>query len=96
MSCLLQIREEEAERKEAQPCIRCARCTDACPMGLEPYLLAQLSRCGRLEDMEQHQVMACIECGSCHFICPSRRPLLDYIRLGKNQTGKMIRNRMQK
>ena len=65
-------------------------------MGLEPYLLSVLAKQGRLEECEQEQIMSCIECGSCQFTCPSARPLLDYIRLGKNKTGAMIRARAQK
>ena len=37
------LSDEDARRKEAMPCIRCAKCVSACPMGLEPYLLATLS-----------------------------------------------------
>ncbi len=37
------LSDADAHRKKAQPCIRCAKCVDACPMGLEPYLLATLS-----------------------------------------------------
>jgi len=92
---LLQISEAEARRSLPENCIRCAKCVDACPMGLEPYLLDLLVENNRLEDAENEAVMTCIECGSCQFICPSSRPLLDYIRLGKNKVNKMIRARMQ-
>jgi electron transport complex protein RnfC len=66
-----------------QPCIRCGRCPEACPMGLEPYLLATYSG-KRLNDAaaERH-VVDCIECGVCSYVCPTRRPLLQLIRLGK-------------
>jgi electron transport complex protein RnfC len=37
-----------------------------------------------------------MECGSCHYTCPAGRPLLDYIRLGKNKVGQIIRNRGKK
>jgi electron transport complex protein RnfC len=49
----------------------------------------------RIEDAENEDVMTCIECGSCQFACPSSRPLLDYIRLGKNKVGAIIRARVQ-
>ena len=39
-SGILIMNEKEAKRGEVQPCIRCAKCVGACPMGLEPYLLA--------------------------------------------------------
>jgi electron transport complex protein RnfC len=44
----------DAVRKEPQPCIRCAKCVGACPMGLEPYLLAKLSAFKQWERAEQH------------------------------------------
>ncbi len=65
------------------PCIRCAACADACPMGLEPFMISTLGRLGRLDEALAHDVMDCIECGSCSYSCPSARPLVDYIRLAK-------------
>jgi electron transport complex protein RnfC len=87
---------EESKRIESKPCIRCARCISVCPMGLEPYLLAQLSHNETWDRTETERVMDCIECGSCHYTCPSGRPLLDYIRLGKNKVGQIIRSRGKK
>ncbi|MCF8301659.1 MAG: electron transport complex subunit RsxC [Bacteroidales bacterium] len=82
-----------SKRVPMQHCIRCGKCVTACPMGLEPYLLSQLAQKERYEGAEDERIMDCMECGSCHFTCPSGRPLLDYIRLGKNKVGQMIRNR---
>jgi electron transport complex protein RnfC len=93
---LLQINAKEAKRLTLVNCIRCGKCVDACPMGIEPYLLAVLAERKRWESAEQEAITNCIECGSCQFICPANRPLLDYIRLGKYKTGEMIRARMQK
>lgn len=87
------IREEEASRREVQPCIRCTKCVGVCPMGLEPYLLMTLSDKALFERMEEEKTMDCIECGSCSYTCPSSRPLLDYIRLGKSEVGKIQRSR---
>jgi Na+-translocating ferredoxin:NAD+ oxidoreductase subunit C len=84
---------DEARRIPTRNCIRCAKCISACPMGLEPVLLAQLSEAERWEDAERGRIMDCIECGSCHYICPSGRPLLDYLRLGKTRVGHIIRTR---
>ena len=77
-------------------CIRCGRCVRVCPMGLEPILLAQYSEKSMWDMAETNMVMDCMECGSCHYTCPSGRPLLDYIRLGKNKVGQIIRNRGKK
>lgn len=83
----------DAERDQVEPCIRCARCVDVCPMGLEPYLISTLSRLGRYEDAEKEAITDCIECGSCSYTCPSRRPLLDFIRLGKAHVMAAIKAR---
>lgn len=92
-SGILVLSEDEAPRNPIRNCIRCAKCVFACPMGLEPYLLMNLSRHDMLDRLEAEQVMDCIECGSCSFTCPADRPLLDYIRLGKARTGAAIRSR---
>jgi electron transport complex protein RnfC len=92
-SGIVLFREAEARRREVQPCIRCTRCVGVCPMGLEPYLLMALSEKALFERMEQEMVLDCIECGSCSYTCPSARPLLDYIRLGKTEVGKIVRSR---
>ena len=95
-SGILIMNEKEARRSAPQPCIRCAKCVGACPMGLEPYLLATVSAHGDFERVEKEDIMSCIECGSCQFTCPSNRPMLDYIRLGKAKVGAMIRARQAK
>ena len=87
---------EEAFRKEPNPCIRCAKCVSACPMGLEPYLLAKLAAVKNWERAEQEEVVSCIECGSCQFTCPAHRPLLDNIRQAKSTVMGIIRARAAK
>ena len=95
-SGILMIPESEAERREERNCIRCAKCVQACPMGLEPYLLATASESGDWECAEENWIMSCIECGCCQSTCPSRRPLLDWVRLAKNRVGGIIRARNAK
>lgn len=90
------LSDTDALRKEAQPCIRCGKCVDACPMGLEPYLLAKLSGVKNWERCEAEDITSCIECGSCQFTCPAHRPLLDHIRLGKQTVMGIIRSRQAK
>lgn len=95
-SGILIMPENESRRAPQVNCIRCGRCITVCPMGLEPVLLAQLSENQLFERTEKERIMDCIECGSCHYTCPAGRPLLDYLRLGKNKTGILIRNRGKK
>jgi len=95
-SGILVFDEKESKRVEIKPCIRCSKCIQVCPMGLEPVLIAQLASHKMWGRAENEMVMDCIECGSCQFTCPSGRPLLDYIRLGKFTVGQIIRNRGKK
>lgn len=92
-SGILLFHKSESKRVDLKPCIRCGKCVQVCPMGLEPIFLAQVSEAGMWDKAEEERVMDCIECGSCHYICPSGRPLLDYIRLGKSTVGQIIRKR---
>jgi electron transport complex protein RnfC len=95
-SGILLMPENESKRLESNTCIRCSKCVSVCPMGLEPYLLAKTTKLAKYDAVEKEFVMDCIECGSCSYTCPSNIPLLDYIRLGKNKVGQIIRNRNQK
>ena len=90
------LTDADAKRKKPQACIRCAKCVSACPMGLEPFLLATASSFHNWEKVEQEDITSCIECGSCQFTCPAHRPLLDNIRLGKSTVMGIIRARNAK
>ncbi|MCQ2383296.1 MAG: electron transport complex subunit RsxC [Paludibacteraceae bacterium] len=92
-SGLLLLPESMSTRREPENCMRCGKCIDACPMGLEPYLLSKMGSMRMWDEMEQHNVMDCIECGCCLYTCPSNRPLLDYIRMGKATVGGILRAR---
>jgi electron transport complex protein RnfC len=65
------------------PCIRCARCLEACPMFLNPTRLAHLAKFERVEDLPEYHILDCFECGSCSYVCPSNIPLVQWIRVGK-------------
>lgn len=95
-SGILIMPENESKRTEPSNCIRCAKCVQVCPMGLEPVLLSKTSKLGMFEKVEKKRVMDCIECGSCSYTCPANIPLLDFIRFGKNKVGQIIRNRSKK
>ena len=90
---LLLLTEAETRRGSASACIRCGKCADACPMGLEPFLLNRLCKAGDLEALEANAIQDCIECGCCLYSCPANIPLLDNIRLGKGAVLGAIRAR---
>lgn len=92
-SGIVLLPETVSTRQPEQNCIRCAMCVEACPMGLEPYLLAQAAADSDWETAEKEGIMTCIECGCCQSTCPSFRPLLDWVRYSKNKVGGIIRQR---
>lgn len=89
LSGIVVIPRKLASRKKTQPCIRCGRCVDVCPMGLEPYLQMAFASKARWEDARDHGVMNCLECGCCSYICPSSRPLVDYLKLAKDKARRL-------
>ncbi|HIW52100.1 MAG TPA: electron transport complex subunit RsxC [Candidatus Alistipes excrementipullorum] len=83
----------EAQRSAATVCIKCAKCVEACPMGLEPFFLSKMSKRKSWDVVEANRVTDCIECGSCQYTCPASMPLLDFIRTGKQTVMGIIRAR---
>lgn len=92
-SSVLYLSEESTRRKPQSNCIRCGKCADACPMGLEPFLLYRLNKAGSTDELEKNAVQDCIECGCCLYSCPANIPLLDMIRQAKGQVMGIIRAR---
>jgi electron transport complex protein RnfC len=70
--------------EDFEPCIRCGRCIDICPMGLMPSMLSVLAEKGRYEEAKDYNLFDCFECGSCAFVCPSKRPIVQLVRLAKS------------
>jgi electron transport complex protein RnfC len=64
-------------------CIRCGRCLDACPLGLEPDQVSIRVEAGRTLDTERHGALDCYECGCCSFVCPAGRPLVQFMQVAK-------------
>jgi len=82
---LLALSRAEAVVPEPMPCIKCARCVDVCPAYLLPLRLEAFGMHEMWDDAKDYGALDCIECGCCTYICPSKRPLLQYIRVAKNQ-----------
>ena len=69
----------------AMPCIRCARCADACPVSLQPQELYWFAKSDNFEKAQDYKLFDCIECGACSYVCPSNIPLVQYYRYAKSE-----------
>jgi len=84
-SGILVFRDEDLRLSDSNPCIRCGKCLEACPMQLNPSLLGIYVEAGEMNELEINHVLDCIECGACAFICPAKRPLVHLLRYGKTE-----------
>lgn len=92
-SSLLYLSSAFTKRGEESYCIRCGKCADACPMGLEPFLLNKLAKHGRMDELEANAIQDCISCGCCQYTCPANIPLLDTINIAKGDVMRIIKSR---
>lgn len=82
-SGIVVLTRKETEQVEYCPCFRCGRCIDACPMGLQPSILSILIERGRYQEAKENNLFDCFECGSCAYVCPAKRPMVQFMKLGK-------------
>lgn len=76
--------EVELAETEMTACIRCGRCTQACPIHLTPQLMADAAEHKDYQRFEKKLYgLDCIFCGSCTYICPAKRPLMQLFKQTK-------------
>ena len=79
----------DTDHTEEQPCIKCGRCVDVCPMELSPLYFAKYADEGNWQGMLDMKVRDCMECRCCEYICSSKIPLISKIRAGKKAIMEM-------
>ena len=82
-SGLLVLEKNDVNLFEPGPCIKCARCVDACPIHLLPTTIAKFAQHDMWSEAEDYHAMDCIECGCCSYVCPAHIPLTQHIRIAK-------------
>lgn len=85
-NALTVLAEDEVEKAQSQltACIRCGRCTRACPIHLTPQMMADAAERGDYEQFEKRLYgLDCFACGSCTYVCPAKRPLMQLFKQTK-------------
>lgn len=70
-------------------CIRCGKCVEVCPMGLQPLYMNLFGSHDRLEEADKYNVLDCIECGACAYTCPAKIHLVQQFRVTKQKVQQM-------
>ena len=70
------------ENKECA-CLRCGRCIEHCPSGLQPVNIVNAFKSSNLELLQKLNINECVECGLCSFVCPSGIEVRENIRRAK-------------
>ena len=82
-SGLIFLSKAAAEPAPVNPCIRCGRCVEYCPMGLEPVEVNQAYAARDVQELGKLHADYCFNCGSCSFVCPAKRPVTQMMSLAK-------------
>ncbi|MBR3128832.1 MAG: RnfABCDGE type electron transport complex subunit C [Solobacterium sp.] len=64
-------------------CLRCGKCTEMCPSGLEPVRINNAEKVKDIDTLKKLDTLSCIECGLCSYICPSKIDVTEGIRRAK-------------
>jgi len=89
-SAILALPKEVAKEELAEPCIRCNLCVDHCPVSLSPVMITLAAEQKEFSAAEEWNVKDCIECGNCAYVCPSKRPMLELIRLARARGNPVV------
>lgn len=87
-NAILALSADQISVARDNPCIRCGRCVEACPMSLSPAEIQVSLENKDVEEMQSLGVMNCIECGSCSYVCPAKRSITQMMRLAKGEVRK--------
>ena len=87
---ILALPPEATEDASVGPCIRCNRCVDHCPVFLLPALITLAVEQQEWALARDWNVSACIECGNCSYVCPSKRPMLELLRVARGCHAKEV------
>lgn len=74
--------------EEEKQCLRCSKCSLACPAKIEPVLIKDYMN--NKEMLKKLNVNKCIECGICSYVCPAKINVREYVRKAKENYNEKI------
>lgn len=83
--------ETELSIISTEKCFNCGMCVKACPTRLLPHVISAYCEIGELEKAEDYYLAYCIDCGCCSYVCPAKIPLLHWIKYGKSEVAKRVK-----
>ena len=77
---ILGLPREVARLDRIEPCIRCNRCVESCPVSISPVMITLAAEKNLFDVAEDYGASFCIECGNCSYVCPAKRPMVELIQ----------------
>lgn len=74
--------------EEEKVCLRCSKCSLACPARIEPGLIKDYK--DNKEMLKKLNVNKCIECGICSYVCPAKINVREYVRKAKENYNEKV------
>jgi Na+-translocating ferredoxin:NAD+ oxidoreductase subunit C len=66
-------------------CLNCGECVAHCPARIQPNMIGRFTEFKVYGKTREYGIDYCFECGLCTYWCTSRRPMLQYIRLARQE-----------
>jgi electron transport complex protein RnfC len=82
-SAILGLPKEVVLPDEIEPCIRCGRCTENCPVSISPVMITVAAEKNLFELAREYGAGVCIDCGNCSYVCPAKRPMTELIQYAR-------------
>lgn len=83
-SALLALPKEVAKPEQVDPCIRCGKCIEACPVDISPAMISLAAENDLFKLARDYGAGLCIECGNCSYVCPAKRPMTELMIYAAN------------
>lgn len=67
------------KKEESTPlvCLRCGKCSNACPAKLSPVMIKD--NIDNIDTLKELEPLRCVECGLCSYVCPAKINVRDYV-----------------